>query len=554
MQHGTMRPSPISGATAPGRALGVATACLRALLVLFACLGAGGSLAQTADAIEPRIALVVGNGAYTQVPGLANAVPDARLIGERLEATGFEVILIENADLGAFQSAIVRFGRRLREAGPQATGLFYYAGHAVQSFGNNYLLPTSLALTDQADLDLVALEASAILRQMRSARNRTNIVILDACRNNPFEAILAFNENGLAEMKAPTGTFLAYATAPGEVALDGVGGNSPFTTALASRMLVPGAPIEGVFRQVRIDVIEATGGRQTPWDTSSLTREFQFVEALRASPEELAETSMWETVRETREAVQIALFLRAFPKGRYESDARALLAEVATGVPSAPRAPEPAMPVAPSTPATPTPAAPRSESSSSESPSGEERALFERAQAEATVEGFEAYLDAYPAGTFAEFARMERAALASKLQLEPAPAELTASLDLGPPPTPPAETVMPDAPEDVVASLTPADSVVTFAAPLAIGSPDIVGRSLEQLIAGSPLFPPIEGLPDDFWKGQPCANCHAWRQENLCDQASTYLAKDEATLLAKPHPYGGSFKTVLKAWAEGDCK
>ena len=147
--------------------------------------------------------------------------------------------------------AIAQFGRELRKAGGDATGLFYYAGHGVQSFGNNYLLPVDVSLSDAADLDLVAVEAQSVLRQMASARNRTNIVILDACRNNPFSEIPELDDNGLAEMKAPTGTFLAYATAPGGVALDGLGGNSPFTQAVVEQIVEPGQPIEQLFEQVR---------------------------------------------------------------------------------------------------------------------------------------------------------------------------------------------------------------------------------------------------------------------------------------------------------------
>ncbi|WP_368075922.1 caspase domain-containing protein [Leisingera sp. NJS201] len=189
---------------------------LMVLAVAAACWGA-------TVLAEERLALVIGNSAYGSVSPLDNPVRDARLIAQTLEGLGFDVTLAADTRQIEMKRAIGQFGRKLRGAGDDATGLFYYAGHGVQSFGSNYLLPVDVALADAADLDLMAVEAQSVLRQMASARNRTNIVILDACRNNPFEAVADLNESGLAEMKAPTGTFLAYATAPGDVALDGPG-------------------------------------------------------------------------------------------------------------------------------------------------------------------------------------------------------------------------------------------------------------------------------------------------------------------------------------------
>ncbi|MDT8857503.1 caspase family protein [Paracoccaceae bacterium Fryx2] len=268
-------------------------------------------LAWAAPALaEPRFALVIGNGAYQAVAPLDNAVADAQLMAGTLERKGFTVTLLIDTGQADLKRGIGQFGRQLREAGADATGLFYYAGHGVQSFGANYLLPVDASLTDAADLGLVGVPADAILRQMYSARNKTNIVILDACRNNPFAAIPDLGDNGLAEMKAPTGTYLAYSTAPGAVALDGADGNSPFTRALAAEIDSPGAPIEQVFKQTRVAVLAATNGLQTPWDTSSLTASFSFTPAVVLSPEELAARQLWDSVRESRDPVQIMLFLR----------------------------------------------------------------------------------------------------------------------------------------------------------------------------------------------------------------------------------------------------
>ena len=292
------------------------------ILALAVWLGVAGAVMA-----EPRIALVVGNGAYQTVGGLANAVSDAELIAGTLEGLDFEVMLVRDGSKAELSAAVAKFGSALRAAGPEATGLFYYAGHGVQSFQRNYLLPVDAALSDAADLDLVAVDAELVLRQMASARNKVNIVILDACRNNPFSAIPELGESGLAEMKAPTGTFLAYATAPREVALDGADGHSPFTKALAAMMVTQGLPIEQVFKEVRVAVREATGGVQTPWDTSSLTSDFTFAAAV--SDEE----HLWETVRLSKDPVQIKLFLKAYPETVHRAEAEVVLEAVMPAAP-----------------------------------------------------------------------------------------------------------------------------------------------------------------------------------------------------------------------------
>jgi cysteinyl-tRNA synthetase, unknown class len=275
---------------------------------------------------ESRIALVVGNGIYSSVSSLNNPANDATLIAESLEGLGFKVTLLVDANQTELRHGISQFGRDLRQGGQNGTGLFYYAGHALQSFGNNYLLPVDANLTDAADLGLVAVEAESVLRQMFSAKNRTNIVILDACRNNPFENIPELDDNGLAEMKAPAGTFLAYATEPGGVALDGLGTNSPFTQVLAREMMDPGIPVEQVFKNVRVAVRDITNERQTPWDTSSLISDFTFVPGETLSSEETAEFQLWNAVRSSRNLAQVELFLDAYPKSRFVSDGRKLLA------------------------------------------------------------------------------------------------------------------------------------------------------------------------------------------------------------------------------------
>lgn len=402
---------------------------------------------------EARIALIVGNGAYRNVSTLDNAAQDARLISAALVANGFKVTLVLDADQASMMQSIGKFGRALREAGPEATGLFYYAGHGVQSFGKNYLVPVDAELHDAADLGLVAVPADTVLLQMNSARNRTNIMILDACRNNPFEAILDLTDNGLAEMKAPTGTFLAYSTAPGAVALDGIGANSPFTSALATLIPTPGLAIEELFREVRVKVLEATGGLQTPWDASSLTQAFYFA----APPDDdaAAEAALWQQVKASGDPLQIMLFLRGYPASPFAEEAKKLAAEL-TSRQAAAAAPPPDI-------------------------------------------------------------------AAAAVQDTAAPQENE---------TPP--------------------ELVTFTSAFRSGE-GISGKSIEDIIAGSPLYPPIEGLPDEVWKGRHCTDCHQWTRDALCTQAKTYASESVNRALQKVHPMGADFKRGLRDWARSGC-
>src|SRR6056297_1879680 len=350
-------------------------------------------------AAQERIALIVGNSSYTTVSALDNPTRDAQLIGSTLEQIGFDVTLLIDATQTEMKRALSDFGRKLRNGGADTTGLFYYAGHGVQSFGNNYLLPVDVELNDAADLDLEGVEAQSVLRQMASARNRTNFVILDACRDNPFIDMAEFDSPGLAEMKAPTGTFLSYATSPGAVALDGTGQNSPFTLALAKEMTKPGIPVEQMFKQVRISVLDQTNGLQTPWDTSSLTNNFAFVDAPLETPEDLAARQLWNSVQATRDPVQIMLFLRGYPDSSYAEEARTLLAEAIENE------------LADDTVATARP--------EPTGPSDDEQAMFDAVQADPTIKGYEAFLNAYPDGTYSEFARGEIAALTTQTNTDP---------------------------------------------------------------------------------------------------------------------------------------
>jgi hypothetical protein len=471
-----------------------------------------------------RLALVIGNAAYTSVTPLDNAVNDAVLMADSLKKVGFRVTLLTNAKQGEVTKAISTFGRELREAGGDATGLFYYAGHGVQSSGSNFLLPVDVELSDPADLSLVAVPAQAVLRQMSSARNRTNIVILDACRNNPFTSVPGFNDNGLAEMDAPTGTFLAYSTAPGETALDGENEkNSPFTAALARALSIPGKPIEALFRDVRIDVLKATDGAQTPWDTSSLTVDFQFNPVEPPSAEALEMRQLWDSVKRSKDPVQVLLFLRANPDSPYTSEARALLSELMSN----------------ETSKTETQSADK-DTPKPVDPDKSERDMIEAARQAGTVEAYEAYFRAFPNGTFAEFARAELDTIKQTASKPVAKEETPVAANEEKAEQPESKSF--DLPDEIF-----------FDQPIDAKIPEIANRSIADLIKGSPVHPPIKELPEVYWKGKTCSNCHQWQKDNLCDQAKTYLA-DSAVAFSKPHPYGVEFKAALRIWARDGCR
>jgi formylglycine-generating enzyme required for sulfatase activity len=223
---------------------------------------------------EQRQALVIGNAVYGAAP-LKNPVNDASDIASALQRLGFTVILKKNASLKEMEEAVAEFGNRLKKGG---AGLFYYAGHGLQVGGVNYLVPVSARIDKESDVKYEAMDAGRILDEMAAANNGLNIVILDACRDNPFSRRFRSASRGLAILgNAPAGTFISYSTGPGQVALDGEGRNSPYAAALLQSMKEPGLTIEGVFKNVRHRLGQETGGQQVPWELSSLEGDFYFV-------------------------------------------------------------------------------------------------------------------------------------------------------------------------------------------------------------------------------------------------------------------------------------
>lgn len=254
--------------------------------------------ASTLNAL-PRVALVIGNSKYRHLPPLRNAGNDADSLGKLLKEMGFSVSPLVDASKTMMEEAFREYSRKLADA--KGVGLFYFAGHGLQLRWRNYLVPVDAALESSADVQANAVDLSSLLDRVRGVRNPMNIVILDACRDNPFRNELVTGK-GLSQMDAPVGTLLAYATAPGNFASDGGGSNGLYTEFLLKELRASGAKIEDVFKRVRLGVRRASGGQQIPWESTSLEEDFYFVPPLqirKASKEErerqlAEELAVWE--------------------------------------------------------------------------------------------------------------------------------------------------------------------------------------------------------------------------------------------------------------------
>lgn len=246
---------------------------MNALLLALALLLAGG-VAQAAPAVGARMALVIGNGGYAAPSALPNAGNDARLMAKTLAALGYTVTERHDLNRAQLDEAVTRFANGLPQG---ATAFVYYAGHGMQIEGSNYLTPVDMALSSPAAAQMHSYSLKGMLDRLGRARSAVNIVVLDACRNNPFrpsgERYRSLRDLGLSQVAAPRGTFIAYSTAPGQLALDGKygkDGNSVYTRTLAGVMREPGRDLEAVFKRTAELVRRATLDDQMPWYESSL--------------------------------------------------------------------------------------------------------------------------------------------------------------------------------------------------------------------------------------------------------------------------------------------
>ncbi len=227
------------------------------------------------SAPERRLALLIGNSNYMHGGSLPNPVNDVRAMERALEALGFTVMKYENCTQREMKMAMDEFGSRLKG---NDVGLFFYAGHGVQVSRYNYLIPVDAKLNNEKKVEYNCVRADRVLAEMEIAGSRTNIVILDACRDNPFERSWrrGTEGSGLAFMNAPSGSLIAYSTAPGKTALDGMGKNSPYTAALLEHIDTPKITVLQMFQRVRSTVKGTSDDKQVPWESTSLSGDFYF--------------------------------------------------------------------------------------------------------------------------------------------------------------------------------------------------------------------------------------------------------------------------------------
>lgn len=273
-----------------------------------------------------RTALVIGNSNYQTAP-LRNPVNDARAMADSLKKLGFNVIYAEDADRSEMRQAIRTFEEKLSKS--KGTGLFYYAGHGVQLHGRNYLIPIGADIHREYEVPDETILADLILQAMAYAGNDLNIVILDACRNNPYPKSFRSAARGLARMETMgSGMLIAYATSPGSVAFDGDEDNGIYTKHLLKAMNTPGLSIEQIFKAVRQNVIQDTAKAQTPWEESSLTGDFYFITTGNAtitinqppksstvSPEKTNDLIFWQGISKSRMKSDYEQYLNTFPDG-----------------------------------------------------------------------------------------------------------------------------------------------------------------------------------------------------------------------------------------------
>lgn len=231
---------------------------------------------------EARLALIIGNSNYMHGGSLVNPINDVRAMAKVLKALEFSVMKYENCTQKEMKKAIDTFGTKLTG---QDVGLFFYAGHGVQVKGHNYLIPIDAKLANENDAEYDCVRADRVLAKMEVAGSRTNIVILDACRDNPFQRSWrrAIEGSGLAFMNAPSGSLIAYSTAPGKTALDGEGRYSPYTEALLQHIETPNITIIQMFQRVRSQVAKVSQNKQTPWESTSLKGDFYFAGIFKGS-------------------------------------------------------------------------------------------------------------------------------------------------------------------------------------------------------------------------------------------------------------------------------
>lgn len=305
----------------------------RQLLTTAIC--AAGLLTFSATAQAPndvRIALIIGNSAYPGNMALANPSNDAKDMAATLRNMGFGVIEVRDASREQMTAAIERANKAL--SGKQGVGMLFYAGHGLQLDWRNYMVPVDAKLNSAKDVPANTVDIEVVMNAFKSAGNRMNIVVLDACRDNPFADGKTASGKGLAPLDAPTGTFLAYATAPGNVAQDGDGKNGLYTGYLLQELQKPTASIENVFKRVRFAVRKASNGAQIPWETTSLEDDFVFNSGIKKvvkltedqkEKEFDIEKADWDKIKDSKTADPFYAYIQKYPNGQLTQSVMAVI-------------------------------------------------------------------------------------------------------------------------------------------------------------------------------------------------------------------------------------
>ena len=280
------------------------------------------------------MALVIGNAAYQNTTQLSNPTNDATDVVAVLKRLGFEVIEGNNLDKRSMERLIRQFGIQLSGAD---LALFFYAGHGLQVGGQNYLVPTDARLASEGDVDFEGIALALVMKQMEREA-KTSLILLDACRDNPLARNLARTmgtrsgqiSQGLAEVRTGVGTLIGFATQPGNFALDGGGRNSPYTQALLKHVETPGKDVSAILQDVRKDVLEATNGKQVPWEHTSLTgqvhlkaKQLEAPKPVELTYEQRVELEFWASVKDSNDPIQLQAYLERYPNGAFAALARA---------------------------------------------------------------------------------------------------------------------------------------------------------------------------------------------------------------------------------------
>lgn len=350
---------------------------------------------------ERRVALVIGNSQYDNVAALTNPKNDASGMTKKLEQLGFEVTTGVDLDLREMRRTIHKFVRTLEGAD---LALFFYAGHGMQVNGSNYLLPTDTQLASYLDLEFETVPANLILNAMeRSAK--VNLIFLDACRNNPLAENLARSMGtrssavgrGLAKIGSGVGTLISFATQPGNVALDGSNQNSPFTAALLKHLGTPGMDITRELVLVRRDVLEATNGKQVPWDNSSLTgavilKQKEVVKPSEPEVDPQIELTFWESIKDGGNIAYFETYLKRYPNGQFADIARIRIIEIEAD-------------------------SENEKKRRAQKETEAEITYWQSIQGTEQIEMLDSYLNRYPKGVYADLARLKIASLNRKNEI-----------------------------------------------------------------------------------------------------------------------------------------